>query len=631
MSENPVAPMFQPLRLRDMELANRAVVSPMCMYSAKEGVPGDFHFVHYGSRAIGGAGLIFTEMTCVGRDARITPGCAGLWNDEQQAAWRRIVDFVHANSAAKICLQLGHAGRKGATKLMWDGMDRPLEAGRLGRAVGVADPVFSRQPGAARNGPRRDGPRQGRVRRCRAARRACGFDMLELHCAHGYLLASFISPLTNQRSDEYGGSLENRLRYPLEIFAAMRAAWPAHKPMSVRISATDWAEGGITGDDAVKIARAFGEAGVDLVDVSTGQTVRDAQPIYGRMFQTPFSDQVRNEARVATMCVGNITTADQVNTILAAGRADLVALGRPHLVDPSFTLRAAAWYGARYCLPAAISAGQGADFPQQRARPPGFRRAEDQGQAEDAGGTAAAASRWRRNDDHRHCGEATHPGLGDAGCFVAELLAMTDGMTRTMTILDSETKAGETPEDHGDELRLWLRLLTCTTLIEGEVRSRLRERFDVTLPRFDLMAQLDKAPDGMTLSDVSKRMMVSNGNVTGLVERLCESGHLDRRTSDQDRRVQVIRLTKAGRAEFRKMAAEHEIWIADMFSDLGEKDVRDLMRLLAKTKLSARKARKTRRERWKCQKLAPVHLSAHRAMSMILRDEIFRRSRNGRN
>ena len=347
----PAAPMFQPLKLREMKVTNRAVVSPMCMYSAKEGVPGDFHLVHYGSRAIGGAGLIFTEMTCVGRDARITPGCAGLWNDEQQAAWTRIVDFVHANSAAKICLQLGHAGRKGATKLMWEGMDRPLEQGDWDTISASPLPYFpdSQVPREM------DRAAMDRVKQEFVAAvlrgEACGFDMLELHCAHGYLLASFISPLTNTRTDEYGGSLANRLRYPLEVFEAMRAAWPAHKPMSVRISATDWAAGGITGDDAVAVARAFGEAGVDLVDVSTGQTVRDAQPIYGRMFQTPFSDQVRNEARVATMCVGNITTADQVNTILAAGRADLVALGRPHLVDPSFTMRAAAWYGADIACP----------------------------------------------------------------------------------------------------------------------------------------------------------------------------------------------------------------------------------------------------------------------------------------
>lgn len=352
-TDKPMVPLFQPFRLRGMEIANRAVMSPMCMYSAKEGVPGDFHLVHYGSRAIGGAGLIFTEMACVSRDARITPGCAGLWNDEQEASWRRIVDFVHSNSAAKICLQLGHAGRKGATKLMWDGMDRPLEDG--GWEVFSASPLPYFPDSQVPRELDRAGMSAVRDSFVAAAERGerCGFDMLELHCAHGYLLASFISPLTNSRTDEYGGSLENRLRFPLEIFEALRAVWPKHKPMSVRISATDWADGGITGDDAVAIARAFAEAGVDLVDVSTGQTVRDAQPVYGRMFQTPFSDQVRNEARVATMCVGNITTADQANTILAAGRADLVALGRPHLVDPFFTMKAAAWYGANdaFCPP----------------------------------------------------------------------------------------------------------------------------------------------------------------------------------------------------------------------------------------------------------------------------------------
>jgi anthraniloyl-CoA monooxygenase len=345
-TDKPDAPMFQPLKLREMVVANRAVVSPMCMYSANEGVPGDFHLVHYGSRAIGGAGLIFTEMTCISRDARITPGCTGLWNDEQEAAWRRIVDFVHANSGAKIALQLGHAGRKGATKLMWDGIDRPLEQGGWDVISASPLPYFPDSQVPREMG--RAAMNAVKTAFVAAAERgeACGFDMLEMHAAHGYLLASFISPLTNHRTDEYGGSLQNRLRFPLEVFAALRAAWPAHKPMSVRISATDWAEGGISGDDAVVIARAFAEAGVDLIDVSTGQTVRDAQPVYGRMFQTPFSEQVRNEARVATMCVGNITSADQINTILAAGRADLVALGRPHLVDPSFTIKAAAWYGA---------------------------------------------------------------------------------------------------------------------------------------------------------------------------------------------------------------------------------------------------------------------------------------------
>ncbi|MFL4991045.1 MAG: bifunctional salicylyl-CoA 5-hydroxylase/oxidoreductase [Microvirga sp.] len=351
--ENPSAPMFQPFRLREMVVANRVVVSPMDMYSAKDGVPGDFHLVHYGARATGGAGLVFTEMTCVSPEARITLGCTGLWNDEQEAAWKRIVDFIHANSGAKFCLQLGHSGRKGATKLMWEGMDRSLEEGAWDICSASAIPYFSDSK-VPREATRADMDRI-RAQFVDAAKRGerAGFDMLELHCAHGYLMASFLSPLTNRRTDEYGGSLENRLRFPLEVFDAMREVWPAHKPMSVRISATDWAEGGVTGDDAVEIARAFAEHGVDLVDVSTGQTVREARPIYGRMFQTPFSDQVRNEAQVATMCVGNITAADQVNTIVAAGRADLVALGRPHLVDPFFTMKAAAWYGAKdvHCPP----------------------------------------------------------------------------------------------------------------------------------------------------------------------------------------------------------------------------------------------------------------------------------------
>jgi anthraniloyl-CoA monooxygenase len=345
--EKPEVPMFQPFKLRDMVLANRAVVSPMCMYSAEEGMPTDFHLVHYGARAMGGAGLVFTEMVCVGKDARITPGCAGIWTDAQEAQWKRIVDFVHGHSAAKICLQLGHAGRKGASKLMWEGMDRPLSEGAWDIVSASPLPYFpDSQVPTELDRAGMDCIKQEFVDATIRGDRA-GFDMLEMHTAHGYLLASFLSPLTNSRTDEYGGSLENRLRFPLEVFHAMRAAWPKHKPMSVRISATDWAEGGNTGDDAVAIARAFAEAGVDLADISTGQTVKESRPIYGRMFQTPYSDQVRNEAHVATMCVGNITTADQVNTILAAGRADLVALGRPHLTDPSFTIRAAAWYGAK--------------------------------------------------------------------------------------------------------------------------------------------------------------------------------------------------------------------------------------------------------------------------------------------
>jgi anthraniloyl-CoA monooxygenase len=355
---SPVPPAFQPFRLREMRVENRMTLSPMCQYSAQDGLPGDWHLMHYGSRAIGGPGLIFTEMTCVAPDARITPGCAGIWNDAQQAAWKRIVGFVHENSAAKICLQLGHAGRKGATKLMWEGMDRPLPEG--------AWPIISASPlpyypesQVPREMTRADMDRVKAEFVAAAARgERAGFDMLELHCAHGYLLASFLSPLTNKRTDEYGGSIENRLRYPLEVFRALREAWPREKPMSVRISATDWVEGGLSAADSVAIAEAFAVEGCDLVDVSTGQTARESRPVYGRMFQTPFSDRIRNEAQVATMCVGNITTADQVNTIIAAGRADLIALGRPHLADPSFVLRAAAWYGVDIDQPVQYAPGK---------------------------------------------------------------------------------------------------------------------------------------------------------------------------------------------------------------------------------------------------------------------------------
>jgi anthraniloyl-CoA monooxygenase len=338
-------PVFQPFAMRDLKLENRLVVSPMCMYSAHDGVPNDWHLMHYGSRAVGGAGLVFTEMTCVTPQGRITHGCTGMYSDAQEAAWKRIVDFVHANSRAKICLQLGHSGRKGATKLMWEGMDEPLEEG--GWPIVSASPLpYFPHSQVPRELTRADMDEviEAFVANAERGERA-GFDMLELHCAHGYLLASFISPLTNIRTDAYGGSLENRLRFPLEVFDALRDAWPKHKPMSVRISATDWKDGGITGEDSVAISQAFAEHGADLIDVSTGQTVHDSAPVFGRMFQTPFADQIRNATGIATMCVGNITTADQANTILAAGRADLVALARPHLASPSFTLDAAAQYG----------------------------------------------------------------------------------------------------------------------------------------------------------------------------------------------------------------------------------------------------------------------------------------------
>jgi anthraniloyl-CoA monooxygenase len=339
----PAPPMFAPFRLRTLELANRVVVSPMAMYSAEDGTPNDFHLVHYGARAQGGAGLLYTEMTCVSAEGRITPGCTGLYAPEHVAAWRRIVDFVHANGAAKFCLQLGHSGPKGSTRVGWEGYDVPLENGNW-PIMAAADVPWSPDNQVPRPMTRADMDRV--VAEFVAAVRLgleAGFDMVELHAAHGYLLSSFITPLTNRRADDYGGSLENRLRFPLEVFGAMRRAWPQDKPMSVRISANDWmGDLGVTPDEAVEIGRAFWEAGADLIDVSAGQTWADCQPIYGRMFQTPFADQVRNEGRVTTMAVGNIYEPDHVNSILAAGRADLVALARPHLIDPMWTLRAAA-------------------------------------------------------------------------------------------------------------------------------------------------------------------------------------------------------------------------------------------------------------------------------------------------
>ena len=340
------APMFAPFALRGMRLKNRVVVSPMAQYKAKDGTPTDWHLVHYGERAKGGAGLVYTEMTCVSPEGRITPGCPGLYAPEHEAAWRRIVDFVHAETDARICCQIGHAGRKGSTGLGWDGMDAPLADGNW-ETLGP-----SALPWSAANPPPREMTRadMDRVRdefvaATEMAARA-GFDMVELHAAHGYLLSSFISPVSNRRTDAYGGSLDNRLRWPLEVFREMRAVWPEDRPMAVRISASDWVgEAGVTPAEAVEIARAFHEAGADLIDVSAGQTTPDARPVYGRMFQTPFSDRIRNELGIPTMAVVNITEADQVNSILMAGRADLVALARPHLADPYWTLHAATALG----------------------------------------------------------------------------------------------------------------------------------------------------------------------------------------------------------------------------------------------------------------------------------------------
>ncbi|HEX3913148.1 MAG TPA: bifunctional salicylyl-CoA 5-hydroxylase/oxidoreductase [Steroidobacteraceae bacterium] len=342
----PRPPMFLSFRLRGMQLVNRVVVSPMAQYRALDGEPNDWHLVHYGARATGGAGLLFTEMTCTSADARISPGCTGIWNETQAAAWRRIVEFVHKESLARICLQLGHAGRKGSTQLGWQQPDHPLEGGNwplLAPSPLPYLPGISQVP--AEMTPAQMAAVEDDFVRAAKLGISAGFDMLELHMAHGYLLASFLSPLTNVRHDEYGGSVENRLRFPLEVLRAVRAAWPAEKPLSVRLSACDWVEGGLSEEDVIKIARTFAAAGADILDISSGQTVATQRPVYGRMWQTPLADMVRNLAGVPTIAVGNIFEADHVNSIIAAGRADLCALARPHLAHPSWTLAEAAAQG----------------------------------------------------------------------------------------------------------------------------------------------------------------------------------------------------------------------------------------------------------------------------------------------
>lgn len=340
--ETPVPPMFTPLALREMSLPNRIVVSPMDMYSSVEGLIGDFHLVHLGSKALGGAGLVMTEMVCVSPQGRITPGCAGLYSPEHEEAFGRLVNFIHGQTPAKVGIQLGHSGRKGSTRVMWQGMDLPLEGGNWPLLAPSPIPYLpvSQVPREMSRGEMDEVTDQF-VRASEMAARA-GFDLLELHCAHGYLLASFISPVSNRRVDEYGGSLENRLRYPLEVFDAIRRVWPAPKPMTVRISATDWVQGGLSVEDSVSVARAFAEHGADAIDVSSGQTTPDEEPVFGRSYQTPFADRIRNQAGVTTIAVGLISGYDDVNSILLAGRADLCALGRAHLYDPAWTLHAAA-------------------------------------------------------------------------------------------------------------------------------------------------------------------------------------------------------------------------------------------------------------------------------------------------
>ncbi|HSQ66047.1 MAG TPA: bifunctional salicylyl-CoA 5-hydroxylase/oxidoreductase [Polyangiaceae bacterium] len=340
----PLPPMFTPYQLRGVRLENRVVVSPMCMYSAEDGTPNDFHLVHLGSRAIGGAGLVLSEMTGVSREARITPGCAGMYADEHVAAWKRVTDFVHERSHAKIGLQLGHAGRKGATKLMWEGIDQPLEHGAWPILSASALPYYphSQVPKAMDEADMRLVLSQYAAAAKRAI--AAGFDVLEIHMAHGYLLASFLSPLTNRRTDGYGGSLEARARFPLQVLDAVRAAWREgddSRPLGVRISAVDWEDDGMTEEESVALAQMLHAHGCDIVNVSTGQTTPDAKPIYGRMWQTRFADRIRHEGKIPTIAVGNIASGDHVNTIVAAGRADLCAIARPHLDDPHFTLHAA--------------------------------------------------------------------------------------------------------------------------------------------------------------------------------------------------------------------------------------------------------------------------------------------------
>jgi anthraniloyl-CoA monooxygenase len=343
-------PMFTPFRLRDLVLANRVVVSPMCQYVADEGTIGDWHLVHLGSRAMGGAGLVMAEMTDVSREARISPWCAGLYQPEHAAAWKRVVDFVHRETPAAIGVQLGHAGRKGATQRLWEGDNEPLPDGRWPLVSASPIPYFPDRSPVPREMTRADMDcAVADFARAAGLARDAGFDLLEIHMAHGYLLASFISPLTNARADEYGGPLDNRMRFPLEVFDACRSVWPAEKPMSVRISAVDWVPGGMEPDAAVAVAGMLKAHGCDVVDVSAGQTVPDQRPAYGRLFQTPFADRIRHQVGMATMAVGNISSYMDVNTIIAAGRADLCVLARAHLFDPYWTRHAAWMLG--YALP----------------------------------------------------------------------------------------------------------------------------------------------------------------------------------------------------------------------------------------------------------------------------------------
>ena len=369
--EPSVPPMFHPFQLRDLVLPNRIVVSPMDQYTAVDGMPNEWHLVHLGSRAVGGAGLVMTEMTCVSAEGRISPGCTGIWTDGQSEEWARVVDFVHQHTQSRIGLQIGHSGRKGSTKLMWEGDSEPLDSGNWDLIA--PSPIPYRPDSQIPKEMTRADMDLVVTQHVEAAERGghAGFDLLELHFAHGYLLSSFLTPLSNQRRDEYGGSLQNRMRYPLELFAAVRASWPATKPISVRISATDWVPGGFGGDDAVALSRELKALGCDIIDVSTGQTSIDAEPDYGRLYQTPYSDRIRHEAGIPTMTVGAVSSIDDVHNILVSGRADLCVLARPHLVDPYWTMNAAIDLGyADFDFPNQYLSGLNARRRQQDPIPP---------------------------------------------------------------------------------------------------------------------------------------------------------------------------------------------------------------------------------------------------------------------
>ena len=509
----PTPPMLLPLKVRNVELKNRIVVSPMAQYKARDGVVGDWHLVHLGARAVGGAALVMVEMTSPTPEGRITPGCPGLWNDAQQAALARIVDFAHQQSSAKMGMQLGHSGPKGSTQLGWDAIDEPLPSGNWPLLSASAVPYGAQnQVPKAMNRADMDAMTAAFVVSTKRAADA-GFDWLELHCAHGYLLSASSAPLTNQRSDEYGGSLDNRCRYPLEVFAAMRAVWPADKPMSVRISAHDWAPGGNTPDDAVAIARLFKAAGCDVIDVSSGQTTRAGQagvwPHVPDAVCRPRAQRGRHPDHGRGR---HQRSRPRQQHHRGAGRADLCAVARPHLADPAWTLHEAAKLQSR-----AVQTGHSlmkAGATSSTAKSHVSRRCK---------------ARWSHKTPPKH-----HEHERRAGPLQASSHGPRGRRHPMLTdTLDLEARASE----HAQELRLWLRLLTCSQLIEKRVRAGLREQFDTTLPRFDLMAQLERHPEGLKMKELSHRLMVTGGNVTGITDQLVAEGLVERVAVEGDRRA----------------------------------------------------------------------------------------------